>query len=321
MSAIITSWLFDGEGRGKELTRPDEFPAMSDPTPLWVHLSIHNPGCEEMIRQTVPDIPDTALDALIAQETRPRMERFREGVFINLRGVNLNPGEDPEDLIALRIWVTANRVITVRRRKLKTIKDIRLRLGGSGHPGPVTTGEFVVQLAEGLTDRLGDVIEVMDEDLEKIEERTEISSDFIPAINNMRRMCVILRRHLVPQESALVRLAGLSVDWLHDSDKDELKLILDDVHRHLENMDEIKERANIVRDRISHESAEKINRTIFSLTLLAAMFMPMTFVTGLLGINVGGIPGSEHPVAFWYVAGGLLALAVFQFVMFKILKL
>ena len=53
-----------------------------------------------------------------------RAERVDEGVLVVLRGVNTNPGENPEDMVSIRIWIDAHRVISARRRQLLSIVDL-----------------------------------------------------------------------------------------------------------------------------------------------------------------------------------------------------
>jgi len=63
-----------------------------------------------------------------------------------------------------------------------------------------------------------------------------------------------------------------------------------------------------------------LNRRSYLLSLIAVLFLPLTFLTGLLGINVAGIPGAEHKDAFWIFTGGLVVFACLQILWFKTKK-
>ncbi|MFP6579754.1 MAG: CorA family divalent cation transporter, partial [Myxococcota bacterium] len=70
------------------------------------------------------------------------------------------------------------------------------------------------------------------------------------------------------------------------------------------------ERANLLQEQIQSLQNERMNRATLRLGVVATVFLPLGFITGLLGINVAGIPGNHNPEAFWQVCGLLLALAL-----------
>jgi zinc transporter len=70
------------------------------------------------------------------------------------------------------------------------------------------------------------------------------------------------------------------------------------------------DRVRVVTDQSHMTAMDDLNDTMYRLTLIATVFLPLTFITGLLGINVGGIPGAEDRSAFWIVCGGLGGLAI-----------
>ncbi len=59
---------------------------------------------------------------------------------------------------------------------------------------------------------------------------------------------------------------------------------------------------------------------MYVLSVIAAIFLPLGFLTGLLGINVGGIPGADNPEAFWLFGAGLFCLVLIEVFIFKKLK-
>jgi zinc transporter len=66
------------------------------------------------------------------------------------------------------------------------------------------------------------------------------------------------------------------------------------------------------------QRAERMNKNTFLLSIIASVFLPLGLVTGLLGINVGGIPGAQDPWAFWEVCLLLALIAVIQFVLLRL---
>ncbi len=94
----------------------------SDAGYRWLHLDISDPATRPWVKENMPDI---AARALLQSETRPRCERMENGLILNLRGVNLNPGSDPEDMVSLRMWITEDAIVSARMRKVWAIDTIR----------------------------------------------------------------------------------------------------------------------------------------------------------------------------------------------------
>lgn len=92
------------------------------------------------------------------------------------------------------------------------------------------------------------------------------------------------------------------------------------VIRYIEDLDAIRERAQIVKDELANGLADRMNKNLYVLSVIAAIFLPLGFLTGLLGINVGGIPGADNVSAFWVFVAGLFGIGGIQIATFKYLK-
>jgi zinc transporter len=84
------------------------------------------------------------VDALLADETRPRIAPFGNGLMLILRGVNPNAGADPDDMVALRVWIEPKRLITMRTRRLMAAQDVRDEIDAG--KAPTTVVETLVRL-------------------------------------------------------------------------------------------------------------------------------------------------------------------------------
>jgi zinc transporter len=276
-------------------------PGFADPYDyVWVHMNATATETAQWLA-AVRDMPASAASALLAGETRPRMIRFDRGIAVNLRGVNVNPGEEPEDLVSLRIWCDAKTVITTRRRFVKSIRDARADVEKPG--GPASSGALVALLASKMT--LGVEPQVM-EISDMVDELEDLlvtgSEDGLRAkLSAARHDAVMLRRFIAPQRDALNRLAVEETDLFDAKAKTELREVADIVTRMLEEIDASRERAMVLHDQLTDMRSEQMNRNMLILSTVAAIFLPLGFLTGLLGINVGGIPGADSQFAFWIV--------------------
>ncbi|MCA8889408.1 MAG: zinc transporter ZntB, partial [Parvularculaceae bacterium] len=276
---------------------------------VWIHLNATAEDTGPFLRR-LPDMPPQAISALLAGESRPRMIRFEHGLAVNLRGVNVNPEEEREDLVSLRIWCDARRVITTRRRFVRSIRDTRMVVEAPG--GPATSGELVALIASNMT--LGVEPQVMEiSDLvDGLEDDIVTSSELSlrAKLSAARHDAVVLRRFIAPQRDALSRLANEEIDLFDHKAKTELREVADVVTRMLEEIDATRERAMVLHDQIMDLRSEEMNRNMLILSTAAAIFLPLGFITGLLGINVAGIPGADFHLAFWFVVAFCALIAV-----------
>ena len=260
------------------------------------------------------------VDALIAEETRPRVAEIGEGALIILRGVNLNENADPEDMVSIRIWADRNRIITSRKRPLLSVRDIVKKV--EENDGPGTTSEFLVLLTDRLTTRIEETIEMIEDRVALVEEETveanrnELRKD----VSVIRREAIMLRRYLAPQREALARLYAEKISWLEEPDRIRLREVTDKLIRYVEDLDSIRDRASVIHEELANRLSEQMNTRMYVLSLVAAIFLPLGFLTGLLGINVGGIPGANSKGAFFVFVIILAAVVAMQLIIFKIKK-
>ena len=119
-----------------------------------------------------------------------------------------------------------------------------------------------------------------------------------------------MRRFLNPQRAALEKLAAMPNDWLGDDDRLHLSAAADRAARMAEELESIRERAALVHETLTDLRAEQIDQRSLIIAVVAMVFLPLTFITGLLGMNVAGIPFAHEPWAFWGVFWICAAMAV-----------
>lgn len=288
-----------------------------DDGPIWVHLDRKHPGVRAWL-EGYAELDPLVAEALLEEETRPRVNAHGDGLLVNLRGVNLNPGADPEDMVSVRLWIDARRVISLRGVRLLASDDVAAELAAGR--GPVTTGGVLAALVEALVARMRPVIGSIEEELDAFEEALIDDETPIPSaarISGVRRRAIELRRYLAPQRDVMNRLYTAPEPWLSATDKLELRETADRITRFVEDLDSARERGAVTHEEVSERLSLRLGRIMYVLSLVATVFLPLTFVTGLLGINVGGIPGAETGWAFLAVCTLLAALLVVEVVLFR----
>lgn len=281
--------------------------------PVWHRLSAAVPDVNEVMQSEI-GLDALTANAMMAEETRPRCTPHGEGALLILRGVNSEHGAAPEDMVSVRLWLDISKVVTVQYRALDAVDAMAHEIENGNGPG--TPGDFIVVLADRLTDRMEEIIDGVDTALDALEEAQ--SEKPVPqirqAIAEMRRKIVRLRRFIAPQRDALDVLIAEPFVWQTDLQDRRLKDIVDRITRLVEQLDTMHLRASILQDFIAVRVAERLNGTMVLLAIVAGVFLPLSFVTGLLGMNVSGIPWATSPLAFLTISLVLMAVGIATFI-------
>lgn len=316
----VIAYRLDGKGKGVRLD-----PAKAARSPAskafdWVHVHLTDAPGRQWLEEAGLD--SHVLQALTAEETRPRCTVHADGILLNLRGVNLNPGAEPEDMVSIRMWIEDSRIVSVWLRPLFAVQDLFDSI--ERQQAPLTLGELVARLGLRLADRAEPTVSALNERIDDLEDQA-LSNPDVPVsrreLSDIRLTAIQLRRYLFPQRDALSTFEIEDMAWLMPHDRSKTREAADRVTRLAEELDAIRDRAQIVHEQIMDQRAETMNRQMLLLSIVAAIFLPLGLLTGLLGVNVGGIPGTESPYGFWVVTGLLLVVGLFQVWLFRKLML
>ena len=208
-------------------------------------------------------------------------------------------------MISVRIWVDQHRIITLQRERLLSTASIaeQYELGN----GPDSIGSILVAITVGLTQRMAPVIDDLNDSLDELEESVVSPTKTVDRMEliTLRQRAIMLHRHIKPQVGALSDLHQTDLDLLDNVQRLALKETINRVFRFVEDLETAKGRAAVIQDEFSNELAQNMNQRMYFVTVIAAIFLPLTFVAGLLGANVGGIPGATNQHGFLITSGVL----------------
>jgi zinc transporter len=284
--------------------------------PHWLHFDYTLSSTIQWL-QNHSKLNPIVIDALLSEESRPRVTALDDGLLISLRGINLAPDSDPEDMVSIRLWVTTDKVISTRRRKLLSTQDIAndFNIG----KGPCSPSQFVIELTDKLISRMSNTINEVEDKVANIEEGILTSTNYgqRSELSVLRRQIISLRRYLAPQKEAMTQLLSEKVTLFSVEEKIQLRETLDHLVRYIEDLDSIKDRAAVFQEELNNQLSEQMNNRMYVLSIVAAIFLPLGFLTGLLGINVGGIPGAENNYSFAIFVLLLIIVVALQVWIFK----
>lgn len=319
---LLFGCMLDGQGGCQMLTWAEAQGAM-DALPtgkvLWMHLDRQNADLRTWL-DTRSEIPEQTEELLLSNETRPRAFSEDNALVAVLRGLNFNPGAKLDDMIALQIWGTRDVVMTFRRRRLQTPRDVLEELKQGN--GPLSAGDLIVRLADILISKMQLAVISTNDQIDEIEALPSENQDeaALQKITKIRRHCLSLQRFMSPQHEALGDLLRHPPDWFDSGNIRDVREIVDKLRRYLDDLNVSKESAIVLQDEFDSRAAADSNHTMYILSIVAAIFLPLGFLTGLLGINVGGMPGVDSPLAFWITVVLLIGVSGLQLYIFRRLK-
>ena len=316
---LIYARILDGDGGGIAVDWQGIGDWQPEKGPLWIHLDYSSEQVKQWL-QTDSRLSKLACDILMEEDTRPRFINTKEGFLLILRGINCNPGAEPEDMVALRMSFEENRIITMRQRRVMAINDIHEAIEAG--TGPKSVAGFITMVIDRIVDRMGDVVAEIDDLVDELEDTvlTAESYELRAQLSKIRRQSISLRRYIAPQRDVLARLQNERLEWLNEKVKMRLREMSERTARFVEDLDSARDRAAITQEELNNRLSEQMNKAMYLLSIVAAIFLPLGLITGLLGINVGGIPGAENKWAFLFVTFSLVLIALVLLSIFRRIK-
>ncbi|MBU1755457.1 MAG: zinc transporter ZntB [Alphaproteobacteria bacterium] len=283
---------------------------------LWLHLDRARPGLEDWLREQ-PRMTEPTAELLVSDMSRPRAFREGDALVATLRDLNFNPGATPEDMIAMQLWSDGSRVLTLRRAPQQSPNELRDLLDRGA--GPRDAGAMITLIAELMIDHLSGAVIDINATIDRLEDNAEDLALAVRAreIAEIRRECLALQRHISPQHEALQQISREAPEWFEPHDRREIAESIARLRRHVDDINISKESAVVLQDELRARAQAVGQNATYKLGVMAGVFLPLTFFTGLLGSNVSGIPWHDEPWAFWGVIGACLAITLAILAIFR----
>jgi zinc transporter len=311
----------DGNGGGKRIEMAEAEKLLRERSGMvWLRFNALKEEVEDWLNHS-ERFDSVVVEHLSYDESRPRSLLFEDGLLLSLRAVNHNESKDPEDMIAIKMWVEEKVILTSRDQSIKSFNDIEKSLEAG--KGPRTASQFLSSLVNYLADNTELTMDDLEDSLEALEE--EIEPDDImetrSQLTDLRRFALRLKRYLTPQREALNHLVSAPPKWLKRRDKTLITENIDQYNRFLDDLLFSSERVRMVQEDLQNLDADQLNGRMYTLTIAATIFLPLSFFTGLFGINVGGIPFARSEMGFLAFCIFLVGFVVVQLLIFKRMKL
>ncbi len=274
----------------------------------WLHMCIHHAETSRYLID-VAGLDELTVAAMVEDDTRSRLQQRGNGLMVLLKAMHLKDGfmAMPEDMVSIRIWIDANRVITAREADVDPIIELAARVARG--QGAVRPGEFLTDLIDEHLGEVAKQMESLEDDVDHID-RLLVQHQMEAACPSMAETQTRISgflRHLGPQRGVLESLVRLDHPVLTDQDRARLEDALSRLLQFLETLHNLRDRVDILNDQVTRIQERRLARSSYVFAVVATIFLPLNFLTGLFGMNLMGLPFAESAQGFWI----MLAICAF----------
>jgi len=274
---------------------------------IWLHFSISNSSCESWLQQHLR-LPDAFFEFLHSEAVSTRLEYASGALVALVHDVLFDFTFDTSAVATTILCIDPRVVVSARLRPLRSVDQLR---------AAVRSGEQFRSTVELLAHLLRDQASVLANILQQSTQRTDHIEDQLLAnrvgvnrgeLGSMRRVLVRLQRLLAPEPASLFRLLNRPPKWIGEEDRQDLQKAAEEFSASVADAAALIERVKLLQEELAAQVNEQTNRTLYVLTVVTVLALPINLVAGLFGMNVGGVPMSGNAYGFMLIVGLLLAV-------------
>ncbi len=302
-----TSWqcfaLRKGEQTAIEIRRDEATRYLSEGARIWLDVVAPEESDAKWLSSTF-GFHELALIDLRSNDVRPKQEAYGDVLFTVFGAINLNPGEDELDMINLNIFLTDRFVVSAHRKPLKTIRNAITLM--SRKPSPLARGTDYLYylLLDGVVNRYLDIMDDVETQLDEIE--TIVFADRPRPVQEQifteKRRLALLRRSVGAKRDALRELVYGNLPQISPETRTLLRDVLDQVMRISDSIESYRELASGLMDSYMSHISHRMNEVMKLMSVIATMMLPLSFLTGIFGMNFDVMPGTHVSYGFWVLA-------------------
>ncbi|UOK39949.1 transporter [Pseudomonas palleroniana] len=275
----------------QEPSDPDEF--------LWLHLNLAHAACQRWMQAHLA-LPEEFFEALHEGSRSTRIEHVDSALLAVVNDVVFNFSSMVSSDIST-LWVCAHSrlLVSARLQPLHSVDKLRSSVKAGEHfRSPL---ELLVHLLRDQGEVLTQIVRKTSLSVDQIEDQLLSSrlSTNRAELGAARRVLVRLQRLLALEPGSLLRLLNRPPQWLQKEDVKELRKSTEEFALIINDLTALGERIKLLQEEIAANLNEQSNRTLFTLTVVTVLALPINIIAGFFGMNVGGVPLSTDPEGFW----------------------
>ncbi|HVE53732.1 MAG TPA: transporter [Ramlibacter sp.] len=308
-SGLVCGYLFAPGQPAREVALGD-LPQVQREAPTgsftWLHFNLAHMGAQRWLDRQ-DQLTPAFHEALRDDMPSTAIERDEDALVAVLNDVHFHFGYEASDIATLWASVDRRLVVTARRSPLRSVDRLRLAIK-RGEP-IASSVELLERLLRAQAHVLVGIVRNVSREVDRIEDallagRVQVKRATLGA---QRRLLVRLQRLLAPEPASLFRLLQHPPAWIQPDEAQQLHEASEEFSVVIRDMSALQERIKLLQEELGALLSERTGRSLFVLTVVTVLALPINILAGLFGMNVGGVPLADHPRGFWVVAGLVLA--------------
>ena len=276
---------------------------------IWLHFNLTDTSAEKWLQANLR-LPPEFFEALRLGSRSTRIEDASDNLIAVINDVAFDFSFDPSEIASLWVNVSERVAVSARVLPLRSIDRLRLAVRDGAHIN--SSVELLTHLVNDQGDVLVGIVRDATLQVDRIEDSLLVGRlrQKRADLGKLRRVLVRLQRLLAPEPGALFRLLRQPPPWITAHDLDELRQSTEEVSLVISDLAALQERIKLLQEEMVAKVGEQTNRSLFTLTVVTVLALPINIIAGLLGMNVGGIPLADNPHGFLVIAAIVLTFTV-----------
>ncbi len=285
----------------------------------WINIDgLHDINTIELAGSKLK-IHKLTIEDILTIGQRPKIDEFADYFFIVMKMFQFNALEENVDDEQLSFIIKKNLLLTFQEKEGDVFNHVKKRLiDGKGTIRKRGSDYLTYALMDSIVDYYFDVIEKLGEKIDELENDLLDKPDqkTMLKLHSIRREILHLRRSVYPLRELLNRLDKIEDPIISPDTKIFIRDLYDHTIQVIETIEVFRDMASSMMDLFMNSQSNKMNSIMKVLTIVSTIFIPLTFIVGVYGMNFN-MPEIQYDWAYFVVWGAMVTIAVGMMFYFK----
>jgi magnesium transporter len=286
----------------------------------WLNIDgVHQPEIIEQVGNSF-NVHPLVLEDIANTGQRPKMEDFDDYIFVVLRMLRFDEKDDETKTEQISILLGPDFVISFQEREGDVFDIIRERLrNNKGKIRKMGADYLAYSLIDAIVDNYFVILEKRGETIEDMEDKlvTNPTSETLQALHDLKREMIFLRKSVWPLREVISRLERSESPLINKSTFVYLRDVYDHTIQVMDSVDTFRDMLSGMLDIYLSSVSNRMNEVMKVLTVIATIFIPLTFIAGIYGMNFKYMPELGQAWGYPAVLILMLAIAVVMLINFR----
>ncbi len=283
------------------------------PSTTWIHVcGLHRPDFIETLGKCY-GIHHLFLEDILNTAQRPKMEDLGDGLFIVMKAITLNDADDTTAAEQISFILGKNYVISLQEGNADIFKPVRSRLrSAKGRIRGLGPDYLLYALMDTVVDHYFSVLEVVGERIEVLEDEllTDHARETLPRMHRLRRELLTLKKVAWPLREVISAMLRSETGLIRQATQFYIRDLYDHIIQVVDSLENYRELTSALLEVYLSSVSNRMNEVMKVLTIIATIFIPITFIAGVYGMNFEFMPELKWRWGYALVWGVMIAMII-----------